>query len=134
MAETEAIIFDINDPNWRLFSRTKLQALGISPSQLWHNARAKLGALVAQRSARYENYAISQAGIEYLRSAERDDKIKCGVVVLMANREIVAQKLVAEVVAALDGVAARESSDPRFGPYWLFNADLTPFDNDWTPF
>jgi hypothetical protein len=128
------IVFDINDPDWRLFPRTKLQALGISPSQLWHNASAELGALVVQRSPKYENYAISQSGIEYLHSAERDGKIKCGVVVLMAKREIITQKPVVEVVAALDGVAVRESSDPRFGPYWLFNADLTPFDNDWTPF
>jgi hypothetical protein len=119
--------FNFTDPHWRPFPQEKLDALGVTPNQLWANSSSTAGALVVKKSASYPEYALSKAGLDYLHAAEQAGKITSGYVVLVkwdTGKLVVVQiKPVAEVVAGLAGIPPR---DGPFGPYWWLNADLTP--------
>src|SRR5262249_40529257 len=120
-------MFDFNDPNWRPYNRSTNTKLGVAPNQLWHNAITREGACVVNQSTGWDDsWALSVAGFEYIREAQQ--KVTAAYVVLarrnqQEEREIVIQKPVAAVVAALQGVPPREGS---LGPYWWMRADLTP--------
>jgi hypothetical protein len=77
-------VFDFADPNWRPFSQEKLDALNVSPNQLWANMTDKAGALVVRKSSQYDEFAMSQAGLKYLLAALQAGKIDDGYVVLIA--------------------------------------------------
>jgi hypothetical protein len=120
--------FDFADPHWRPFLQEKLDALGITPNQLWANTtNGKIGALVVKKSSKYAEFALSEAGLRYLCAAEQAGKIGAGFVVLVAwnGRKLapVQIKPVADVAAALDGIPPREGP---FGAYWWINPDGTP--------
>jgi hypothetical protein len=120
-------MFSFTNPNWRPFAPEKLDALGITPNQLWANNRITAGALVVKKSTQYAEYALGKAGVDYLHAAVQAGKITSGYVVLAkwdaAKLVVVQIKPVVEVVAELDGIPPR---DGPFGPYWWMNADLTP--------
>jgi hypothetical protein len=59
-------IFSFTDPNWRQFPQDRCDAIGASPSQLWANTSTKAGALVVKKSAKYAEFALSEAGLNYL--------------------------------------------------------------------
>jgi hypothetical protein len=118
--------FNPNDANWSMFAPTQTKALAIHPNQLWHNNNTNAGALVVTKSSKYEEYAVSKAGIDYMLAADRAQKVT-GYVVLLRWQEgkltVVASKPIAAVAAALADIPPR---DGPFGPYWWVRADLTP--------
>ena len=120
-------VFNFTDPNWRPFSPEKCDALGVTPNQLWANTSSTAGALVVKKSPRYPEYAVSEAGLNYLHAAVQAGKIISGDVVLVTwsggKLTVVQSKPVAEIIAALDGIAPR---DGPFGVYWWVNPDATP--------
>jgi hypothetical protein len=83
--------------------------------------------LVVKKSPRYSEYAVSEAGLNYLHAAVQTGKIITGYVVLVTwsggKLTVVQSNPVAEVVAALDGIPPR---DGPFGVYWWVNPDGTP--------
>ena len=111
--------------DWRLFAPAYLRSHGIWPNQLRYNTNTGEGELVVQQW-KWDEYAVSQAGLEYLQRALKEEKITQGYVVLEDRRgQQVARKLVTEVVAALEGIQPRNGD---MGPYWWFLSDLTPQD------
>jgi hypothetical protein len=82
--------------------------------------------VLAIQQHKWDEYAVSQAGLEYLQRALKEEKITQGYVVL-ENRlgRQVACKPVGEVLAALEGIPPKEGG---LGAYWWFVADLTPQD------
>jgi hypothetical protein len=120
----EQIMFDLNDPHWRRFAQKHLDSLGVTPNALWFNSETKEGALVVAKSSKWEEYALSKAGLDYLRAAIQDKKITDGFVVLAdwnaGNLVVVANKSVTEVTE-LDGMRPRNGP---FGKYWWVRSDL----------
>jgi hypothetical protein len=111
------------DGGWKTFPPAHLRTHGIWPNQLRYNANTGEGALVVQQW-KWDEYAVSQAGLDYLQRALQEQKITQAYVVLEDRRgQQVARKLVSEVVAALEGVPPRNGD---MGPYWWFFSDLTP--------
>ena len=131
---------DLTDPNWCQFATDRTKALGVFPNQLWWHSVEGLGALVIFKPQKYDEYPVSQAGLNYVLEAHRAKRI-VGQVVL-ARRiewkpELVAVKDVAAVAAIVQGVPPRE--DGPFGPYWWLNADFRldgarSLNSDETPF
>jgi hypothetical protein len=134
------MLFSFTNPNWRPFSLEKCDALRVSPNQLWANPSSNAGALVVKKSRRYAEYAVSDAGLNYLHAAVKAGKIISGFVVLASwsggELTVVQSQPVAEVVAALHGIPPR---DGPFGAYWWVNPDGTlngprPLSDEETPF
>jgi hypothetical protein len=75
--------FSFNDANWRPFPQEKCDALGVTPNQLWANTSSNAGALVVKKSPRYAEYAVSEAGLNYLHAAVQAGKITTGHLVLV---------------------------------------------------
>jgi hypothetical protein len=132
-------LFDPNDPNWTMFAASQAKVLNIHPNQLWFNSTTNAGALVVPKSSKYEEYAVSKAGIDYVVAADRAQKIT-GLVALIRWQErkliTIACKPIADVATALANIPPR---DGPFGPYWWVRADLTPdgpnvLDDDDRPF
>jgi hypothetical protein len=117
---------DLNDPNWRIFATDATKALGIFPNQLWHHGVENLAALVIFKPQDYEEFPVSQAGLQYVLKAHQE-KRAVGYVVLARRQlwkpQLVGAKDVAAVAAILKGVPPR---DGPFGPYWWLRADFTP--------
>jgi hypothetical protein len=84
------------------------------------------GALLSKSSNKYLEYAINNAGVDYLRDTKKAGSITEGWVVLTKQRTVIAQKTIDEVVAMLANIAPREDGPWPDRPYWWFNADLTP--------
>jgi hypothetical protein len=127
---------DLNDQNWRSFAPESIKALGVWPNQLWHNSIERLGALVIFKPQAYEEYPVSQAGLQYVLKAHVAERI-AGHVVLACRQNwkpaVVAVKDVAAVAAVLEGVPPR---DGPYGLYWWLRADFTldRFSPDERPF
>jgi hypothetical protein len=111
--------------DWQRFAPAYLRSHGIWPNQLRYNTNTGEGELVVQQW-KWNEYAVSQAGLEYLQRAVKEERITQAYVVL-ENRQgqQVGRKPLSEVVAALEGIKPREGD---LGPYWWFNSDLTPQD------
>ena len=109
--------------DWRLFAPAYLRSHGIWPNQLRYNTNTGEGELVVQQW-KWNEYAVSQAGLEYLQRALKEEKIMQAYVVL-ENRQgqQMARKPVSEVTAALEKIPPRNGT---LGPYWWFLSDLTP--------
>jgi len=123
--------FDPNDANWYLFTSDKINALRIAPNQLWANTRTRAGALVVMKSSKYDEYALSKAGLDYLMAAHQEQRISDGEVVLArwghnGKLTVVAAKPVATVAAALTNIPPRAPREGGLGPYWWIRDDLTP--------
>ena len=111
--------------DWKTFPPAYLRTHGIWPNQLRHNSNTREGELVAQQR-KWDEYAVSQAGLEYLQRALQEEKITQGYVVLEDRQgQQVARKPVSEVVAALQKILPRNG---EMGAYWWFYSDLTPQD------
>jgi len=111
--------------DWKTFAPAYLRSHGIWPNQLRYNTNTGEGELVVQQG-RWDEYAVSQAGLEYLQRALKEGKITQAYVVLEdRSGKQVARKHISEVVAALEGIRPRNGS---LGPYWWFLPDLTPQD------
>jgi hypothetical protein len=131
-------MLDLNDPNWCQFASDRTKALGVFPNQLWYNGVEGLGALVIFKPQAYDEYPVSQAGLNYVLEAHRAKRI-AGHVVLACRvnwkPELVAAKDVAAVAAMLQGVPPR---DGPYGPYWWLRSDFTldgrALNSDETPF
>lgn len=119
--------FSFSDPDWRPFPADLLDTLGVTLNTLWVNSRTTAGALVVKKSNSYAEYALSQAGLDYLFKALQAQRIRAGIVVLVRSdgvrRSVVTEKSIADVVAMLDGIVPR---DGPLGPYWWLNSDCTP--------
>jgi hypothetical protein len=128
MLAPEQLSFSFGDSNWRLFSRQKLEELGVIPNQLLFHNSTKRGAVVVKRAKNYSEFALSKAAVDYLQAALREGRITEALVILVEpdTNAIVEIKPLTEVVAALEGVEPRTGSFG--GPYWWMNADLTPHD------
>jgi hypothetical protein len=114
-----------HDAGWRAFGLQKLKDLGIWPNQLQHNASTGEGVLVVQQSPTYKEYALSEAGFNYLFAAVKEERIAAGFVALVDRRgREVARKPVSEVATQLENVTPKQG---RLGWYWWMNADLTPY-------
>jgi hypothetical protein len=74
--------FNFTDSNWRPFPQEKLDALGVSPNQLWAHIITKAGALVVKKSGRFAEFPLSKAGLDYLYAAKQAEKITEGEIVL----------------------------------------------------
>jgi hypothetical protein len=111
--------------DWRTFSPAYLRTRGIWPNRLRHNANTREGMLAVQQH-KWDEWAVSQTGLEYLRRAEQEGKITQGYVVLEDRwGRQVARKTLCEVLTSLEGIPPREGV---MGPYWWFRSDLTPQD------
>jgi hypothetical protein len=112
------------DRSWHPFNPQKLTDLGINGNVIWHNSDLNVGALVVRRSAKYAEFAVSKAGIDYVFEAEQAGRIRCGFLVLLEQEgKMVCAVSVGQIITALDGVPPREGS---LGPHWWFNQDGTP--------
>jgi hypothetical protein len=84
-----------------------------------------LGALIIFKPQAYDEYPVSQAGVQYVLKAHLAKRV-VGYVVLTSRRnwkpEVVAVKEVAAVAAMLEHVPPR---DGPYGPYWWLRADFT---------
>jgi hypothetical protein len=123
------MVFNFDDRKWRIFPRTKLNELRVTPNELWGNDSAKEGALIVRQSRKYSEYALGKNGLDYLQAALQKGTIKEAWVVLVERDkdEIVTEKPLAEVVAALDGVEpSLGNRGDRLGPFWWVFDDLTP--------
>ena len=106
-----------------LSPRDMLQNLKIWPNDLRYHQETQTGVLVVPQSKTWAEYAMSEAGLNYLHDAVRNGKIAAGVVVLVDRRgEIVGCKPIADVAAMVQEVTPREGS---LGPYWWLNRDFT---------
>ena len=114
--------FNLHDPRWRPFATQKLKSLAIYPNRLLHHADENIGALVATKSSKYDEYAVSAGGIAYLSKAYEEDRINGGYLVLLNNNKIMTTKEIADVAAMVSNVSPR---DGQFGPYFWFNEDCT---------
>jgi hypothetical protein len=120
----ESFAFSFTDPDWRPFAKTDLDALHVTPNELWFNASTNSGALVVRQSGQYAEYALSKAGLDHLHDAVQDGKLAAGFIVLVQrDRTVVLVKDVAKMVGDLNGLPPREG---YLGPYWWLNADGTP--------
>src|SRR5262245_27357684 len=90
------------DGGWKTFPPAHLRTHGIWPNQLRYNANTGEGELVAQQS-KWNEYAVSQAGLEYLQRALQEAKITQAYVALEDRRgQQVARKSLSEVTAAVE--------------------------------
>src|SRR5262245_4263682 len=113
------------DAGWRAFGYEKLRELGIWPNSLQHNASTGEGVLVIQQSRTYNEYALSEAGLNYLLAAIKEERITAGYVALVDRRgQEIARKPVNEIAAQLANVPPKQGP---LGWYWWLNADLTPY-------
>jgi hypothetical protein len=128
-SEQLSFSFDFGDPNWRVFSRQKLDELGVLPNQLLGNNATKRGAVVVKRAKNYSEFALSQAAVNYLQVALQEGRIKEALVILVEpdTNKIVEIKPLADVVASLEGVEPRTGTFG--GPFWWLNADGTLHDS-----
>ena len=112
---------------WRSFSTERTKALGCWPNQLWKNTEAEMGALVITKPEAYDEFPISQVGLNYLDAAVQAGRIQQGLVVLARWRDhelaVVATKSVTEVIGSLADFPPRTG---RYGDYWWVRADFTP--------
>lgn len=114
------------DEGWRTFPRQKSDAIGIWPNRMWHNVRTRQGALAAHQSDRYTLFAIGENPLNHLLTALKEERITAGdVVTVNLDDELIARKSVSEVAALVENIPPRNGP---YGRYWLFNADLTPYD------
>jgi hypothetical protein len=124
--KNDVITINLNDPNWRAFSKKHMQELGILSNQLQKNAAEGLGVLVAYQGS-YTTWALNKAGLEHLLAADQAGRIN-GYVVLATRTSgtvtTIAVKPVAEVAAALANVPPR--TDGEFGDYWWVGEDFRP--------
>jgi hypothetical protein len=107
--------------------------LGIRSNQVWGSIDLSAGALVVRQSDNYDEYAVNRAGLLFVHEALKAGKIKRAVLVLwqwhddLGIKKIVMQKPIAEVVASVEGIAARD------GEYWWFLANGMPqAERDWS--
>jgi hypothetical protein len=131
-ATADSVFFQFGDPHYRRFSQKKQEELGLVGNDLWGNRSAKAGALLCPASNRSEKIAVSKSGLEYLAAAvERGERITSGEVVFYQSYNkstlYILRMNVVDVVAKLKGVPPREG---KYGPFWLFNRDGTPEDDD----
>jgi len=114
---------------WRQFPTARTKALGCWPNQLWKNKEAEMGALVITKPEAFDEFPISQVGLNHLHAAVQAGRIKQGLVVLACWRNrtlaVVATKSVQEVIDALADIPPRTG---RFGEYWWVHIDFTPDD------
>jgi hypothetical protein len=117
---------DLNDQSWRPFAPERTKALGVFPNQLWHNAIERLGALVIFKPKAYEEYPMSQAGLEYVCKAHQAGRIVGHVALACRGQDwkiiVVAAKDVTAVAAMVEGVPPRGG---KFGPYWWVRPNFT---------
>jgi hypothetical protein len=114
------------DSNWRTFAPAYLRTHRIWPNQLRYNTSTGEGELVVRQSSKWDEYALSQAGCDYLLRALQEEKISAGYVVLedRTGKEV-ARKPMSEVAAELEHLPPR---DDGLGLYWWMCGDLTPQD------
>jgi hypothetical protein len=75
---------------------------------------------------------VGKNGLNELLAGLKSGRITEGDVVLInLDDEEVARKPVSEVAAMVANVPPRKGGD--YGPYWLFNADLTLYDERKAP-
>ena len=117
-------LINFSDTRWRTYTSEQTRTLGVYPNSLRHHADENIGALVTVKSNKYDEYAVSATGIDYLFRALEEGRIKAGYLVLMRENKIVATKDIAAVAAMVSNVAPR---DGQLGPYHWFNADGTPY-------
>jgi len=102
---------DLESRSWRPVSQDKCRELGIFPNSLMHNAATNEAALVVLKSARFDEYAMSQAALEYLLAAVETNRLTAGYVVL-ATRHMgklsYVYKDVVDVATIVDPWAPRE--------------------------
>jgi hypothetical protein len=107
-------MFDLRNGQWKRFSDERTKALRIFPNEVWKNGNAG-GALVV-RKGKYDEYALSKVGLEYLMAAQQAGRISEALVALATWQDgVVATKPAAEVAAALASIAPRDG--PKFGPF-----------------
>jgi hypothetical protein len=127
--------FSFDEPNWRRFPQKKHEELGLVGNELWGNKSAKAGALVCSPSSKYPEIAVSQSGLEYLNAALQRGAITWGVVVFYKwngrKRDIIESLDVIDVATKLKNIPPR---DGRFGSYWWWNQNGTPYEDDDVPF
>jgi hypothetical protein len=121
-----------SDDGWRAFTRQQLDGLGIYPNRVQYNTRAGKSDLVVHQSAKYTEFAVGENGLNHLAAALKDGRITAGDVVLVnLDGEEVARKPLSEVVALVAKLPPPRKGE--FGRFWLFNADLTPYDASKAP-
>jgi hypothetical protein len=110
---------------WYAFSTERNKTIGCWPNQLWANPEIKAGALVITKPEQYDEYPISQIGLNYLRDALQAGRIKHTFVVLARRYDrdltIVGKKPVTDVLAVLADIPTRPG---RHGYYWWVRADF----------
>jgi hypothetical protein len=127
--------FSFDDPRWKRFPQKTHDELGLVGNELFGNKSGKAGALVCSPSNKYPEVAVSKTGLDYLAAALQRGDITSGEVVFYEwegrKRVIVETLNVVDVVAALKNTPPREG---RFGQYWWFNRDGTPYEDGDVPF
>jgi hypothetical protein len=119
------------DEGWRPFTRQQLDDLGIYPNRVQYNLCTGRGDLVVHQSPRYTEFAVGEAGLNHLQAVLADGRITASDVLLInLDDEEVARKPVSEVAALVKNLPPRKGD---YGRYWLFNADLTPYDASKAP-
>jgi hypothetical protein len=97
-----------------------------------YNVRLGKGDLIVHQSPRYTEFAVGENGLNHLQAALKNGRrITAGDVVLISlDDEEVARKPVSEVAALVKNLPPRKG---EYGRFWLFNADLTPYDGSKVP-
>jgi hypothetical protein len=119
-----------SNEGWRQFTRQQLDVLGIYPNRVQYNLSLGKADLLVHRSPRYTEYAVGENGLNNLSSALNGHIKEADVVLINLDDEEVARKPVSEVAALVKDLPPRKGD---YGRYWLFNADLTPYDPDKAP-
>jgi hypothetical protein len=120
-----------SDEGWRSFTRQQLDDLGIYPNRVQYNARLGKADLIVHQSPRYTEFAVGENGLNNSQAAVKNGHItESDVVLINLDGEEVARKPVSEVAAMVEKLPPRNGD---YGRYWLFNADLTPYDASKAP-
>jgi hypothetical protein len=121
------VTFNFRDRDWHQCPPNKMRQLEIWGNDMWTNPTLSIVALVAYRSTRYPEFAVSEAGLNFISDAVKDGKIESGFVILKERHDgskLVIALPVAEVVASLEGIAPRQESG---SPYWWLCENGEPY-------
>jgi hypothetical protein len=116
---------------WRAFPRPKSEATDFYPNKMFHNENTDEGVVAAYQSDR-PKFAIGEKPLNYLLTALKEERVTEGnVVTVNRDDELIARKSVSEIAALVKNVPPKNGP---YGRYWLFDADLTLYDESKVPF
>jgi hypothetical protein len=124
LQECRELVRDMfTDPACKQFTVERTKQIGAFPNRVfcWPKNGGKVGILVAGRSLRGADSAVSKGGIDYLAQAEAEGRITQGIVVLANGATVIAAASVADVAAIIKDVVPYCG---MLGEYFWLNAEF----------